>query len=33
MEHHDEEELEGNNINDVVLKHKHNWTKRNSVNE
>lgn len=33
MEHHDEEELEGNNINEVVLKHKHNWAKRNSINE
>jgi hypothetical protein len=33
MEHHDEEELDGNNINEVVLKHKNNWAKRNSIHE
>lgn len=33
MEHHDEEELDGNNIIEVVLKHKNNWAKRNNVNE
>ena len=33
MEHHDEEELDGSNINEVVLKHKHNWAKRNGINE
>lgn len=30
MEHHDEEELIGVNIKDVVLKHKNSWDKRNS---
>lgn len=33
MEHHDEEELDGDNIIEVVLKHKNNWAKRNKVNE